>query len=159
MREPPKLATIGNGSGGGGGGDGEEGTDDDNDDEGDDEGDGGWQIGDISEGGEAGHHLPCPDEEDLIGFVTTANYDMGKGKAAAIGNVAVAKVAVSLSMLIATGEEGQKGGGIEGKGGGEGNAIASERPTPFKQWEKGGLCIVRNAGQSVARLARWRLCG
>ena len=155
LREPPKLATIGNG----GGGDGEEGTDDDNDDEGDDEGDGGWQIGDISEGGEAGHHLPCPDEEDLIGFVTTANYDMGKGKAAAIGNVAVAKVAVSLSMLIATGEEGQKGGGIEGKGGGEGNAIASERPTPFKQREKGGLCIVRNAGQSVARLARWRLCG
>ncbi|KAL9580618.1 MAG: hypothetical protein Q9212_004383, partial [Teloschistes hypoglaucus] len=37
---------------------------------------------------------PCvPDSEDLIGFVTTGNYDLGQGKGSAIGSIAIAKVA------------------------------------------------------------------
>ncbi|KAL9136342.1 MAG: hypothetical protein Q9175_002441, partial [Cornicularia normoerica] len=33
-----------------------------------------------------------PDEVDLIGFVTTGNYNLGEGRCEAIGNVAVARV-------------------------------------------------------------------
>ena len=67
---------------------------------------------------------PCvPDEGDLIGFVTTGNYQLGEGRCEAIGNIAIARV---------MGEE--------------------------KKKSKGGdknICIVREAGQSIGRLARW----
>lgn len=64
-----------------------------------------------------------PDEVDLIGFVTTGNYNMGEGRCEAIGNVAVARVV----------------------GGDNEKMKASVR----------NLCIVREAGQSLGRLARW----
>ena len=67
---------------------------------------------------------PCvPEEVDLIGFVTTGNYNLGEGKCEAIGNLAVAKVL---------------GDGCKGK--------QADRY----------LCIVRESGQSVGRVARWR---
>lgn len=59
-------------------------------------------------------------EEDLIGFVTTGNFNLGEGSASAVGCVALARVVQ---------DEGGKG---EGK-----------------------LCIVREAGQGLGRLARW----
>ena len=67
---------------------------------------------------------PCvPEEIDLIGFVTTGNYNLGEGKCEAIGNVAVAKVL------------------------GEGITVTkAERD----------LCIVRESGQRVGRVARWK---
>lgn len=66
-----------------------------------------------------------PGEEDLIGFVTTGNFDPSLGRARAIGCVALARV------------ENEIGGGArEGKDGRL-------------------LCIVRDAGQSVGRLGRW----
>ena len=64
-----------------------------------------------------------PDEVDLIGFVTTGNYNLGEGRCEAIGNVAVARVV----------------------GGDKEQNKASAR----------NLCIVREAGQRVGRLARW----
>lgn len=64
-----------------------------------------------------------PDEVDLIGFVTTGNYNLGEGRREAIGNVAVARV-------VGAESEKQK---------------ASAR----------NLCIVREAGQGLGRLARW----
>lgn len=64
-----------------------------------------------------------PGEEDLIGFVTTGNFDLGQGRARAIGCVALARV------------EGSELN--QGKGG-------SRR-----------LCIVRESGHSIGRLARW----
>ena len=68
---------------------------------------------------------PCvPDEVDLIGFVTTGNYNLGEGKCEAIGNIAVARV---------LGEENKK-----------------------RKGEERNLCIVREAGQSVGRLSKWR---
>ena len=68
---------------------------------------------------------PVPDEIDLIGFVTTGNYNLGEGKCEAIGNVAVAKVM-----------------GEEWRG---------------KQGDRDrGLCIVRESGLSLGRVARWR---
>ncbi|GAB7361808.1 hypothetical protein MBLNU230_g1851t1 [Neophaeotheca triangularis] len=66
----------------------------------------------------------CPGEEDLIGFVTTGNYDLGAGKGTAIGNVVVGKVREG---LVATDPEMR-------------------------------LCVVRNAGEGLARLATWTPC-
>ena len=68
---------------------------------------------------------PVPDEVDLIGFVTTGNYDLGEGSCKAIGNVAVARV---------VGADGER-----------------ERKSPSAR----NLCVVREAGQSLGRLARW----
>lgn len=67
-----------------------------------------------------------PDEIDLIGFVTTGNYNLGEGRCEAIGNVAVARV---------VGGEGEKQ-----------KQKASAR----------NLCVVREAGQGLGRLARWK---
>lgn len=61
-----------------------------------------------------------PAEEDLIGFVTTGNFNLGEGSASAIGCVALARV-------------------VQDEGGKE------ERR----------MCIVREAGQGLGRLARW----
>ena len=75
-----------------------------------------------------------PDEHDLIGFVTTGNFNLGEGRCEAIGNVAVARVL----------------GGEE----------SNEKEKKKKKKSDGGrnLCIVREAGQALGRLARWRFC-
>lgn len=80
----------------------------------------------------AGHVLypSCPGEEDLVGFVTTGNFNLGEGRATAVGCVALSRVW----------QEG-RGYGSVGEGGGGGG----ERR----------LCIVRDSGQSVGRLALW----
>ena len=62
----------------------------------------------------------CPGGEDLIGFVTTGNFNLGEGRGTGIGCLVLARVA------------------RDGK-------------------ERGGLCIIRNAGEGVGRLARWRI--
>jgi len=73
-----------------------------------------------------GEYPDVPDEKDIIGFVTTGEFNLAEGKGAAIGTVFVKEVL-----------EGVRRGGVNGKG-------------------KGGrLCIVRNAGEGVGRLARW----
>lgn len=59
----------------------------------------------------------CPGEEDLIGFVTTGNFNLGEGQGTGLGAVVLQRV---------------QGGGAEGS-----------------------ICIVRNAGTGVGRLARW----
>ena len=74
-----------------------------------------------------------PDEIDLIGFVTTANYHLGEGRCEAIGNIAVARV-------LGTGDDEKE------KGKSKKQVKVSERD----------LCIVREAGQSLGRLARWK---
>jgi ribonuclease P/MRP protein subunit POP1 len=71
-----------------------------------------------------GHPL-VPGEEELIGFVTTGEFNLAEGKGVAIGTVAVAKV-------------------IEG--------LRGEKKKGSKE---GRLCIVRNAGENIGRLARW----
>lgn len=76
----------------------------------------------------------CPGEGDLIGFVTTGNFDLGKGRGAAVGNVAAARVF-----------------------GGEGEMEDSKETGVKYRILKGEdkICVIRNAGQSVGRLARW----
>lgn len=66
-----------------------------------------------------------PDEEDLIGFVTTGEFNLAEGKGVAIGSVLVKKVVEGLCR--------------------DGKWAAKE----------GRLCIVRNAGEKVGRLAQW----
>ena len=63
-----------------------------------------------------------PDEEDLVGFVTTGEFNLAEGAGAAIGTVFAAKVVESMRNV--------------GK-------------------KDGKLCIVRNAGEKIGRLARW----
>lgn len=64
-----------------------------------------------------------PDEEDLIGFVTTGNFNLGEGRSTAIGSIALARVI-------------QDGNDL--------NLGKEQR-----------LCILREAGQGLGRLARW----
>lgn len=66
---------------------------------------------------------PCPGEEDLVGFVTTGNFNLAEGQGTGIGSIVLEKVV----------ESAKKGG------------------------EEARLCVVRNSGESVGRLARWNL--
>ena len=65
-----------------------------------------------------------PGEEDLIGFVTTGNFNLGQGKGTGIGCLALKKVEGDLKNL-----------------------------------GRGTLCIVRETGMSLGRIARWKVCG
>ena len=78
-----------------------------------------------------------PAEEDLIGFVTTGNFNLGEGRCEAIGNVAVAKV-------IERDEKEEEGMGV------------GKKIEDGKKGAASSLCIIREAGQSLGRLARWK---
>jgi ribonuclease P/MRP protein subunit POP1 len=75
---------------------------------------------------EIGGHPLCPDEEDLIGFVTTGAYCLTDGKGKAIGSLGVER---TLEAVKVARERAEKG--------------------------RGQLCVVRNAGENVGWLARW----
>ncbi|KAG6993983.1 ribonucleases P/MRP protein subunit POP1 [Physcia stellaris] len=81
----------------------------------------------------------CPPEEDLIGFVTTGNFDLGRGRGAAVGNLVITRILENSDA------------GHERKETGEDKGEVKTRT--FKREDH--LCIVRNAGQNVGRLARW----
>ncbi|KAI7486386.1 POPLD-domain-containing protein [Hortaea werneckii] len=72
----------------------------------------------------------CPAEEDLIGYVTTGNFNLAEGRGTGVGCVDVARVV--------------------------GSAVAVESRRRRKGEEE-GLCVVRNAGESVAKLGRWEV--
>ncbi|KAM3066743.1 Ribonucleases P/MRP protein subunit pop1 [Clarireedia jacksonii] len=82
--------------------------------------------------GEDDEYPVVPDEEDLIGFVTTGEYNLAQGKAVALGSVGVR-------------------GLVEG--------VRRDRDIDRKGEKKGRWCIVRNAGERTGRLARWDLVG
>lgn len=65
-----------------------------------------------------------PDERDIIGFVTTGEFNLAEGRGVAVGTVFVRDVL----------------GGVRRGGKGEGR-----------------LCVVRNSGEAVGRLARWEI--
>ncbi|OMP84656.1 Ribonucleases P/MRP protein subunit pop1 [Diplodia seriata] len=64
-----------------------------------------------------------PDKEDLIGFVTAGNYNLGEGRVTGVGNVLLKKL-------------------VEGMG---------------VEKDEESLCIVRNAGEAVGRVAKWKI--
>lgn len=69
-----------------------------------------------------------PDEEDLIGFVTTGNFNLGEGRATGVGSLLLEKVMHRPDDAKGTGK------GVE---------------------REHRICIVRNAGERIGRLARW----
>ncbi|KAF8428364.1 ribonuclease P complex subunit Pop1 [Tirmania nivea] len=71
-----------------------------------------------------------PGEEDLIGFVSTGNFNLKEGRGTGIASLALSRVFGEWMTDLGTGE--QKG------------AI-------------GRVCVVRDVGESVGRLARWEL--
>lgn len=88
-----------------------------------------------------------PDEDDLIGFVTTGNFNLGEGKGIGIGSLLLTKVVPGLgaslnedndTLMLSTYEKGPEN-------------------DKSKKSKEERLCIVRDAGQAVGRLARWEL--
>ncbi|OXV10669.1 hypothetical protein Egran_01568 [Elaphomyces granulatus] len=77
-------------------------------------------------------HLPLPLEEDLIGFVTTGNYNLSEGKGTGIGSILLSKVVTPAT--------------IEKK-----NSKHSQGNTMSR------MCIVRSAGDTVGRLGTWEI--
>ncbi|KAL1302868.1 hypothetical protein AAFC00_003196 [Neodothiora populina] len=83
----------------------------------------------LVEGDKQQQHPPIPDKEDLIGFVTTGEFCLTEGKGTAIGSLLASK---ALSTERAA----------------EGTILKSHARR---------LCIVRNAGETVGRLAEWEV--
>ncbi|KAL4963912.1 ribonuclease P/MRP protein subunit POP1 [Aspergillus stella-maris] len=74
-------------------------------------------------------HLSLPTEDDLIGFITTGNFNLSEGKGTGIGSILLSKVR-------------ETGKVANGNG---------------KKNKQGNMCIIRNAGESVGRLGFWEL--
>lgn len=70
---------------------------------------------------------PQCDEHDLVGFVTSGNYDLGRGRGRAIGSL-------SLRLIAATWQN---------------------SPPECPDLDTNHLCVVRNSGQTLGRLAYW----
>jgi ribonuclease P/MRP protein subunit POP1 len=81
-------------------------------------------------------HPACPDASDLIGFVTTGAYNLTEGKGVAIASIWVQRVLEGWKRESAQNNAGDR--------------KQSERERH--------LCIIRNAGEGVGRLAVWELC-
>ncbi|EEP79654.1 conserved hypothetical protein [Uncinocarpus reesii 1704] len=91
-------------------------------------------------------HLPLPGEEDLIGFVTTGNYNLNAGKGTGIGAILANKLEAYFPRAPAAHE-------AEGAG-----HVQSNIPTVKIGKEKlSRLCIVRAAGEGVGRLGWWEV--
>jgi ribonuclease P/MRP protein subunit POP1 len=75
--------------------------------------------------GEDGYPF-TPAEEDLIGFVTTGNYNLAEGTPTAVANLALNRVLTGVP---------------------DGRALQKE----------GHMCIVRQAGSTIGRLATWEI--
>lgn len=90
-------------------------------------------------------YIACPPATDLIGFVTSGNYNLSEGKGSAVGCVSVSRV---LESWIGDGEA-----RFTKEGGGRKDATKREKE---KDLEK-RLCVVRNSGESVGRIAIWEV--
>lgn len=81
--------------------------------------------------------LPLPGEEDLIGFITTGNYNLHEAKGTGIGSLWVQRVFDSVTST-------SQATGVDNNG--------RKRKDP-----EGKLCVIRNAGEDFGRLARWEI--
>ncbi|KAL8926268.1 MAG: hypothetical protein Q9172_001862 [Xanthocarpia lactea] len=109
-----------------------------------------------------------PDGLDLIGFVTTGNYDLGQGRGSAIGCIAVAKVVVG-GIQTQQQQQEEKNSKQTGTAAaleedslltttdGEGEMVRKEIMDVERMVGVQRLCVVRDAGEKVGRLARWEV--
>jgi ribonuclease P/MRP protein subunit POP1 len=95
-------------------------------------------------------HLPMPPEEDLIGFVTTGNYNLSEGRGTGIGSILISKVVCNLTGCGET-RESDKEASLEQTKKNRGSKSKE------KQMHEMKLCIVRSAGERVGRLGVWEL--
>lgn len=124
-------------------------------------------------------HVPCPEPEDLIGFVTSGGYNLIEGRGTAIGALWVQRLIDGWKAEDKLALNGNEPDGTE-TGNGKVDIVqrtqqktdskATTRITkdqagakPQKQLaqrvdRERHLCIVRNAGESIGRLAIWELC-
>lgn len=124
---------------------------------------------------------PAPLEEDLIGFVTTGNFNLGEGRSSAIGCVALARVVgteTDREVEVEAKAEAKAEAKVEAKAEARAEAKAETEAKTEVEVEAGAeaskdgkagdgkgkghkrardrnLCVVREAGQRIARLARW----
>ncbi|KAL9070332.1 MAG: hypothetical protein Q9157_005842 [Trypethelium eluteriae] len=85
-----------------------------------------------------------PEEKDLMGFVTSGNFNLGEGQVTGIGSLLLSKLVASQDPLGRRQDEHRK----EGKGAWKGSEVMKEDR----------LCIVREAGLGFGRLAVWDIC-
>lgn len=79
--------------------------------------------------------------------MTTGGYDLGAGRGRGVGSVDVGKV-------LGFGRGGE-GGKEEGRGGEEEGKVLEGGSGGRGLRREDRVCVVRDAGQSVGRLARW----
>ncbi|TQS38753.1 hypothetical protein Golomagni_00737 [Golovinomyces magnicellulatus] len=72
-----------------------------------------------------GNHPLVPDEDDVIGFITTGEYCLANGKGTAIGNILVCKI------------------------------LETFHHQKMKDQHTKNLCIIRNSGENLGKLATW----
>ncbi|KAG8629376.1 hypothetical protein KVT40_003241 [Elsinoe batatas] len=89
------------------------------------------QLLGLDEGEDGNDYPPVPRAGDLIGFVTSGGFNLREGKGTAVGSVGLERVREGRKMV-----EGWEG---------------TDRQREL--WE--GICVVRNSGEVVGRLARW----
>ena len=82
-------------------------------------------------------HPPCPDQHDLIGFVTSGGYNLAEGRGTAVGSIWAQR------LIEAWQSENEQ------------DESLNER----ERQRRRRLCIVRNAGESIGRLGVWEVCG
>lgn len=90
-------------------------------------------------------HPPVPHTHDLIGFVTTSGsgYNLSEGRGTAIGSI--------WTQRVVHGWQTEAEANV---------AAAGIDPDTVRETHRNRfLCIVRNAGENVGRLARWEVCG
>lgn len=129
-------------------------------------------------------HVPCPGSEDLIGYVTTGGYNLVEGRGTAIGAIWVQKVIAGwkeedepmtsekqaedgkadVQNTVAPQTQTPSLGPVQGKQKSsvdmrknQGQAKAQKQLQQKTERER-HLCIVRNSGESIGRLALWELC-
>ncbi|KMU91787.1 hypothetical protein CIHG_09660 [Coccidioides immitis H538.4] len=103
-------------------------------------------TGVFSDSVETSRHPPPPDERDLIGFVTTGNYNLSAGRGTGIG------------VILANKIEPYTPPSLSSSSGLEGNPCTSPPTTLNIAKEKlARTCIVRAAGESVGRLGCWEV--
>jgi ribonuclease P/MRP protein subunit POP1 len=78
-----------------------------------------------------------PDEIDLIGFITTGNFNLAEGKGIGIGSLLFSKLFFR--------DESQDG------------ALKINGSSEASEAKVRNLCIIRDAGERFGRLARWEL--
>ncbi|KXJ93804.1 ribonucleases P/MRP protein subunit POP1-domain-containing protein [Microdochium bolleyi] len=114
-------------------------------------------------------HPMCPDEHDLIGFVTKGEFNLRDGRGEGIASLSAVMAAEELrryhgTNTTTTEEEQEDVDDKEAQKMKNGKKRRKTKPPAKAKADMRNsvatrLCVVRNAGEDVGRLARWELVG